>query len=81
MGSSVIRNRAPLGPYSREMPRALWRPYGGGLFLMSEVPLYRGCVSKALENVPKVVEIGSRDIPPGLGSSPEDIKWHTVEVQ
>ena len=21
------------------MPRALWRPYGGGLFLMSEVPL------------------------------------------
>ena len=22
------------------MPRALWNPWGGGLFLMSEVPLY-----------------------------------------
>ena len=22
--SSLIRNRAPLGPYSRTMPRALW---------------------------------------------------------
>ena len=24
------------------MPRALWRPLGGGLFLMGEVPLYLG---------------------------------------
>ena len=38
-GTSLIRNSDPLGPYSRNMPRALWRPYGGGLFLMSEVPL------------------------------------------
>ena len=36
----LIRNSAPLGPYSRTMPRALWSPWGGGLFLMSEVPLY-----------------------------------------
>ena len=38
-GTSRIRNRAPLGPYSRTMPRALWKPKGEGLFLMSEVPL------------------------------------------
>ena len=32
-GTSLIRNRRPLGPYSRTMPRALWWPYGGGCFL------------------------------------------------
>ena len=37
--TSLIRNSAPLGPYSRTMPRALWWSLGGGLFLMSEVPL------------------------------------------
>ena len=26
MGTSLIRNRAPLGPYSRIMPRDTWRP-------------------------------------------------------
>jgi len=35
----LIRNIAPLGSYSRTMPRALWVLYGGLLFLMSEVPL------------------------------------------
>jgi hypothetical protein len=25
-GTSLTRNRAPLGPYSRHMPRALWWP-------------------------------------------------------
>ena len=39
--TSLIRNRLSLGPYSRPMPRALWWSYGGGRFLMSEVPLYR----------------------------------------
>ena len=38
--TSLIRNRALVGPYSRIVPRTLWSPYGGGLFLMSEVPLY-----------------------------------------
>jgi len=38
-GTSLIGNSAPLGPYSRTMPGALWKPEGGGLFLMSEVPL------------------------------------------
>ena len=38
-GTSITRKSAPLGPYSRNMPRVLWRPSGGGLFLMSEVPL------------------------------------------
>ena len=39
-GTSLIRKRLPLGPYSRPIPRALWWSMGGGLFLMSEVPLY-----------------------------------------
>ena len=38
--TSLIRKRTPLAPYSKTMPRALWKPQGGGLFLMSEVPLY-----------------------------------------
>ena len=40
-GASLIRNCAPLGPYSRIMPRALWWANGGGRFIVSEVPLYR----------------------------------------
>ena len=28
-GTLLIRNSAPLGPYSRNMPRALWWPYRG----------------------------------------------------
>ena len=36
----LIRNIATLGPYNRNMPRALWWPYEGGLFRISEVPLY-----------------------------------------
>ena len=38
-GTSLIRNSAPLRPYGRTMPRALWWPRGRVLFLMSEVPL------------------------------------------
>jgi len=38
-GASLIRNSCPLGPCSRTMPRALRRPYGGILLVMSEVPL------------------------------------------
>ena len=38
-GISIIRNSAPLAPYSRTMPRALWWSSGGGLFHMSDVPL------------------------------------------
>ena len=34
------KKRVPLGPCNRIVPRAPWWPYGGGLFLMSEVPLY-----------------------------------------
>ena len=41
-GTSLIRNRTPLGPHSRTMPRALWQPCGGLLFLMCEVALYGG---------------------------------------
>jgi len=44
-GTSLIRERTLLGPYSRPMPMALWGSLGGGLLLMGEVPLYR-CYSK-----------------------------------
>ena len=39
-GTSLIRNSAPLGPYSRTKHRALWWPSGGWRFLMNEVALY-----------------------------------------
>jgi len=32
-GNSLIRNSAPLGPYSRTVPRGLGWYEGGGLFL------------------------------------------------
>ena len=39
--SSLIKSNLLLGPYSRTVSRALWWPQGRGLFLLSEVPLYR----------------------------------------
>ena len=39
-GTSLIRNSALLGPFSRTMHRALWWILGRGRFRMSEVPLY-----------------------------------------
>jgi len=39
-GTSLIRNSAPQGPYSRNMHRVLWWSWGGELFRMREVPLY-----------------------------------------
>jgi len=39
-GTSLIRNRPALAPYSRFMFRALWWSLGWWRFLMSEVPLY-----------------------------------------
>ena len=38
-GASLIRKCTPLGPYRRPMPRLLGGSYGGGCFLMGEVPL------------------------------------------
>ena len=40
-GTSLIRNRPPLQPFSSSMPGSLCRSYGGGRLLMFEVPLYR----------------------------------------
>ena len=40
--ASLIRNTPLLGSYSRTSPRAIWWSWGGGLFLLSEVPLYFG---------------------------------------
>ena len=37
LDSLSIRNRPPVGPYSRAMPRALWWSWGGRRFLVSDV--------------------------------------------
>ena len=39
-GTPLIKNRPLLRPYRRTMSQALEWPWGGGVFLMSEVPLY-----------------------------------------
>ena len=39
-GTSSIRNRLPVGPYRRTMPRVVGGSWGGGRFLMGEVPMY-----------------------------------------
>ena len=44
MDTSLMINRIPLGPYSRTMHRALGWSLGGGVFLMSEVPLSCPCI-------------------------------------
>ena len=36
--TSTIINSAPLGLYGRTMPRALWKPEGGGCFLRARYP-------------------------------------------
>ena len=38
-GTSLTKKRTPLGPYGRPMPRVLVGSWGGGRFLMGEVPL------------------------------------------
>jgi hypothetical protein len=45
--TSLTRKRTPLGPYCRPMPRVLGGFWGGGHFLMGEVPLH-GQVSTAI---------------------------------
>ena len=39
-GTLPTSKRTPLGPYRRPVPKVLGGSYGGGRFLMSEVPLY-----------------------------------------
>ena len=52
-GTSLIRNSPPPGTYSSTMPRALQWSEEGGLFLMSEVPLYGRypCMEKSSREV------------------------------
>ena len=58
--TSLIRNRHPVGPYSRAIPRVLGGSYGGAHFLMDEVPRHTpgwGCgeITEVLLNAsPKV---------------------------
>jgi hypothetical protein len=45
-GYLAHKQSTPLGPYSRTMPRALWKHYGGVLFLMNhDAHLLQKCVS------------------------------------
>jgi hypothetical protein len=46
-GPSPIRKDAHLGPCSWPMPRLLEESYGGGRFVMGEVPLYASAVLTA----------------------------------
>ena len=46
MGTSLMKKRHPLGPYSRRMRRALWRSKGTGRFLMGEVTLHPTTLSR-----------------------------------
>ena len=65
-GTSLIRNRRPLGPYSSTMPRALWGSQGGGRFLMSEEPLYSvvdiGGGGQFLMNEVPLQDLAKRDL-------------------
>ena len=47
-GTSPVRNRLPLGTYSRTMPRVIWLPQGGGHFIMSGEPLQASHLSGPL---------------------------------
>ena len=38
-GTSLIRNSAPLGFYSRTMPRVLWQSCGVGTLLLAQSPV------------------------------------------
>jgi hypothetical protein len=40
-GTSLTRNSAPLGPYSRNMPWGLWWSWGGELDLTSSAPRWK----------------------------------------
>ena len=66
-GTSLIRNRRTLGPYSRTMPRALWGSSRGGRFLMSEVLLHSQMIPDELTTLSLLTELylnghlGTRD--------------------
>ena len=38
-GTSLTRKCTPLGPYRRPIHGVIWWSWGGGLFIMGEVPL------------------------------------------
>ena len=51
-------NAPPLGPYRRPMPRVLGGSYGGGQFLMAEVPLYDESLWRARLDSPGLNDTG-----------------------
>ena len=43
-----------MGPYRRPIPRVLGGSKGGGRFLISEAPLYRGLVRNGWQALPRL---------------------------
>jgi hypothetical protein len=54
-GTSFVRNRAPLGPYSQTVPRAIWLSSGGGgSFLSSRYPCTeQDCIAREITVLPE----------------------------
>ena len=77
-GTSLTRKRTPLGPYRRPMSRVQGGSYGGGRFLMGEVPLYGiGRRPTSEKTRPPLIESQSQnvaltvlDVPYSLDSGP-----------
>jgi len=90
-GTSLIRNRAPLGPYSRIMPMALLWPYGGGAVSYERgTPVPHGGAQPFHEKTPCLHITNSRVLsalnfvtppPPNVGfpKPTYSIEWHTVQ--
>ena len=66
-GTSLIRNSALLGLYSRTMPRTLWWSWEEELFLMNEVPLYGGGAFLSGRGTPRIQVSGFGFRVSGLG--------------
>ena len=47
-GTSLIRNRCPLGPCSRTMHRALWGSQGGERYLIARNPCVADCLVSSI---------------------------------
>ena len=71
-GTSLMRNVPPMGPYIRPMSRALWWSWRGGMFLMSEVPLY----ARAPLSFPGNRRSVSATFPRGANTWPQKILGH-----
>ncbi|KAJ1470203.1 hypothetical protein T484DRAFT_1980610 [Baffinella frigidus] len=61
-GNLAHKKPPPSGPYTRAMPRALWWPYGGGVFYERGAPV-QGCIAHKKPPPPPRTTIGPRRRP------------------